>query len=544
MKTRKPTAPKEGQESTSFKSLSIDLGAIRALQVSTNRYRTLFDNAGDAIFVTDLTGRMLDVNRLACEKLGYTRGQLMQMNLAKMTEPDQAEILAGELEDLKHLGQSIFETTIMAFDGTGIPVEANCRVIDFDERPAVLAIARDITERKEAEKERHNLQNQLQQSQKMEAIGTLAGGIAHDFNNILAGIMGYAEIARIRIGEGHEAQESLEHVLRAAERAKYLIRQILAFSRSNTQEDRPIHIGPIVKETLKLLRASLPSTIEIREEIQPKCGIVQADATQIHQVIMNLCTNAAHAMRANGGQLKVSLGNVSLTRQLTNRHELIKGGEYLRLSVSDTGHGIPPDIQDAIFDPYYTTKNKGEGTGLGLSVVQGIIKNHKGVVTLHSEPGRGARFDIYLPRMEMEKDVVEEKPALAKAAHGSAHVLFVDDEANLVDMTAELLKELGYKTTTCMDPTEALALFQKQPDAYDLIITDMTMPKMTGEGLAAEVRRIRPDIPMILCTGFSEQMSEDRALAQGFNAFLLKPFSVNELATEIQRTLIEANPES
>jgi PAS domain S-box-containing protein len=521
MTERKRSAGRDGAASPSFKSLSIDLGTIRALQVSTNRYRTLFDNAGDAIFVSDLEGRMVDVNRVACEKLGYTRGQLMQMDLFKLTESESADLLTDELENLKQIGQSLFETTFKRFNGEDIPIEASCRVIDFDDNPAVLTIARDISERKEAEQEKSSLQSQLRQSQKMEAIGTLAGGIAHDFNNILAGIMGYAEIARIRVGKGHEAQESLEHVLQAAERAKFLVRQILSFSRSNTHEDRPIQLGPIVKETLKLLRASLPSTIEIREEIDPECGIVRADATQIHQVIMNLCTNAAHAMRSSGGRLIVKLSNVSLSETLTNRHELIRGGKYLKLSVSDTGHGIRSDIQDAIFDPYFTTKNKGEGTGLGLSVVQGIIKNHKGVVTLESEPGKGATFEILLPLIKTDEEISQEKPI----------------------PVFELLKELGYQPTTCMNPIEALALFRAHPRAYDLIITDMTMPKMTGDLLAVEIRKIRPDIPMILCTGFSEQMNEDRALALGFNAFLLKPFSINELATEIQRTLKARRPE-
>jgi CheY-like chemotaxis protein len=227
-----------------------------------------------------------------------------------------------------------------------------------------------------------------------------------------------------------------------------------------------------------------------------------------------------------------------MEQSLTNRHEIIRAGDYLKLTVSDTGHGIRPDIQDAIFDPYYTTKNKGEGTGLGLSVVQGIVKNHKGVVTLESEPGRGASFEIYLPLLkDAEEDAQDGASMRNLTTHNNEKILFVDDEANLVDMTRELLKELGYQATTCMDPIEALAMFRANPGAYDMIITDMTMPKMTGDTLAAEVRKIRPTMPIILCTGYSEQMSEDRALALGFSAYLQKPFSITELATEIQRTL-------
>jgi PAS domain S-box-containing protein len=385
--------------------------------------------------------------------------------------------------------------------------------------------------------EHHQLEAQLRQAQKMEAIGTLAGGIAHDFNNILAAMLGYTEMALYKTSSGGVVQRYLQQIFSCITRARDLVKQILTFSRQSEQEERAIRIDIIVKETLKLIRATLPTTIEIQQKItaSPQSSIL-ADPTQIHQVLMNLCTNAAHAMEQTGGILEVSLSSVEFDSGTPAPAGLaLHSGPYLKLSVKDTGHGIDPEIIERIFDPFFTTKQPGEGTGLGLAVVHGIVENHGGAVAVHSEPGQGTTFDVYLPRVEVCP--VEQREGYTPVARGNEHILFVDDERFLADAAQDILETLGYHVETKTSSIEALKAFRADPDRFDLVITDYTMPHMTGVDLSIEMMRIRPEIPVILCTGFSQKTMEQRLRASGIRELIVKPFPLKDLARTVRRVL-------
>ncbi|MBC8457873.1 MAG: response regulator [Deltaproteobacteria bacterium] len=386
----------------------------------------------------------------------------------------------------------------------------------------------------ECTEELANANCQLRQAQKMEAIGTLTGGITHDFNNILAAIIGYTDLAIIDIPDGSKARYNLLEAKKAIRRAKELVNQILTFSRQSEQKLIPVKISIIIKEALKLLRASLPTTIEIHKHIERDTGTIKADPTQVHQVLMNLCTNAGHAMRENGGGiLDVRLRNVSISK----KSEIdLDPGPYVKLTVSDTGHGITPDVLERIFDPFFTTKEKGEGTGLGLSLVHGIVKDHGGTITVESEPEKGTTFHIFFPRIE-EAEKGADKVADEPLPNGQERILFIDDEFALVDIGKQMLEYLGYKVTIKTDSLEALKLFQEQPHEFDLVITDMTMPNMTGEKLAKEFIRIRPDVPIILCTGFCGQNTEENAKEIGIKEFAMKPLMMEDLAKTIRKVL-------
>ncbi len=391
----------------------------------------------------------------------------------------------------------------------------------------------DAHKRLETEKER--LQHQLQQAQKMEAIGTLAGGIAHDFNNILSAILGYTEMILLELEPDHAISGNLKQVVKAGNRAKDLVNQILAFSRQSPQNIRLIKIQPIVKESLGLLRASLPKNIKIESSIESDLGGISADPTQIYQMLMNLCTNAAHAMEKEGDVLRIDLKNVEVGPDDMVPYPDLQPGSYVMLTVEDNGHGIDPSIQDRIFDPYFTTKAPGKGTGMGLSVVHGIVKSHGGAISLTSAPRQGSRFTVLFPRLERETISLDEedKPML----RGEGNILFVDDEEFLVDLAQQMLKRLGYEVTACTDPVDALTLFRENPKPFDLVITDLTMPKMSGEQLVRELTAIRSEIPFILCTGFSQHMTREKMRQIGVNEFLRKPLVIRDLAEAIARVL-------
>ncbi len=398
-----------------------------------------------------------------------------------------------------------------------------------------LAMVEDITEVKMAEENRQRLESQLRQAQKMEAIGTLAGGIAHDFNNILGAIIGYSEMAIFDTEKGSMVYNNIEQVLKAGHRAKDLVKQILAFSRKSEQDKKIILITPIIKEVLKLLRASLPTTIEIRQHIDPSLGAIFADPTQIHQVMMNLGTNSAHAMENTGGLLEVRASNVDLDDDAASLYSGVVPGRYIRLAVSDTGHGIDSETLERIFDPYFTTKTKDKGTGMGLAVVHGIVKGHNGGLKINSKPGRGTSFEILFPRTasEMQFDRIE----MNSLPTGNEHILFIDDEETLIDLGENMLTKLGYQVTTHTSSIEAIEAFKDSPDKFDLIISDMTMPNMTGDMLANEINKIRPDIPIIICTGFSEQLSEKKINTLDIKGLLMKPLTISELAKTVRRVL-------
>jgi nitrogen-specific signal transduction histidine kinase/CheY-like chemotaxis protein len=403
-----------------------------------------------------------------------------------------------------------------------------------DGRLVRLQIATDISRIKDLEKESLRIQAQLQQAQKMEAIGTLAGGIAHDFNNILSAVIGYTEIVLSDIAKGTSQHRNLQEVLKAGNRARDLVNQILMFSRQTEKELKPVQINQIVIETLKLLRASLPTTIRIEPELRSNSTVL-ADPTQIHQVMMNLCTNAAHAMREKGGHLKIELADTDLDGAFVEQHPYLSAGTYIKLRVSDTGHGMEPKIADRIFDPFFTTKERGEGTGMGLAVVLGIVKSHGGSITVASTPEEGSSFDVFLPVIQRDADT--EARAKIIMPTGTEKVLFVDDEKALVDLGFQILKRLGYEVTTRTSSVEALELFLAQPDKFDLVITDTTMPNMTGDVLAAKLMEIRADIPVILCTGYSERISKEKAHQIGIKEFVLKPIIMSDMALTVRKVL-------
>ncbi len=392
----------------------------------------------------------------------------------------------------------------------------------------------DITERKQGEEKYQRLQDQLQQAQKMEAIGTLAGGIAHDFNNILGAILGYAEMAKEDCLSGSVNPSDLEQVIQAGNRARDLVKQILAFSRQSEAEKTPVRPAPIIKESIKLLRSSLPATIDIQQDMDPDTALVMADATQFHQIIMNLCTNAYHAMEETGGTLSISLKNKNFNQQDLASVPEIRVGQFVQLSIRDSGAGITPGIRERIFDPYFTTKATGKGTGMGLAIVHGIVKSYGGFITCNSWIGEGTVFEINLPAV-LEQPVPEQEIDMIPA--GTERILFVDDEEMLIRMGQTMLERLGYTVTVKKSSFEALTTFINQPEAFDLVITDQTMPGMTGFDLARRMLQIQPRLPIILCTGYSNQVSEEKAKASGIKGFILKPLVRNDFAALIRKVL-------
>ena len=382
-------------------------------------------------------------------------------------------------------------------------------------------------------------ERQLQQVLKIQAIGTLAGGIAHDFNNILFPIVGYTELTMDEVPDDSVAHNNLEEILKAANRAKDLVQQILTFSRQSGQERKPVNVESVIVEALKLLRASIPASINIIHKIDDDCHPVMGDATQIHQVIINLCTNAYQAMQDKGGTLEVKLSEVDVAYDETVEKIGMQPGRHLQLLVIDEGCGMDAAQLDRIFEPYYTTKEQGKGTGLGLSVIHGIVKNHRGDITVNSSPGIGTTFKVYLPIIE-DGDITAEFEPTNEAAKGNERILLIDDEEQIVSMEQKMLENLGYEVTARTDSTEALREFSEKPQNFDLVITDMTMPHITGDELAQKLLDIKPDIPVILCTGFNEDITEEKALAMGIQKFVMKPVIKNDLASTI-RTVLDHN---
>ncbi len=392
------------------------------------------------------------------------------------------------------------------------------------------------TETTRKEDEIDYLEKQLRQTQKLEAIGTLAGGIAHDFNNILGAIMGYTQLAALDLPANSEPERHLQEVLAASLRAKELVQQILTFSRQTEHEYQPIELAPAIHEVLKLLRASLPSTIELRQHISRQAMFVRSNQTQMHQVLMNLCTNAAHAMRMVGGILEVCAEPVQVDAAVANQDQAWQPGPYICLSVRDTGHGISPENLEHLFEPFYTTKGIREGTGMGLAVVHSIVTGHGGFINVESKLGQGTTFTIYLPRTaEVPKS--ETSPDIP-LYQGQGRILFVDDEQSLVRLGCAILTRLGYEAIPHTRSHEALEAFRAAPQDYDLVITDQTMPRMTGVALSRELRLIRPDIPIVLCTGLSHEVNEESARRMGIDAFLMKPLTMQEVSTTVQKVLL------
>jgi PAS domain S-box-containing protein len=503
----------------------------------------------DVVWMANLDFALTYISPSVKKILGFTPEERIRQTPAEMMTAETLfnafNILNRELEREHEEGVDPERTVKVEMDfyhknGSIVRMESVMSAIrDHDGTiTGIHGVSRDITERKQAEEEKKKLEAQLTQVQKLESIGTLAGGIAHDFNNILAAIIGYTELAMNDISEPTKAWGELKEVRKAGDRAKSLVSQILAFSRQTETKHSPLTLQPIIKESIKMMRSVIPTTIEIRQNLVDS-GLVMSDPTQINQIVMNLCTNAVHAMDWTGGVLEVSLKRVSINGDAKTPDLDLPPGRYVKLSVSDTGQGMTPEVMARIFDPYFTTKEVGRGTGLGLSVVHGIVKSHGGVITCRSTYGEGSVFDIYLPEIDTKDESSNPHLERVLLPIGTESILFVDDEPVLIELAKKMIENLGYTVLTRTSSIEALELFRNNPSKFDLVITDMTMPAMTGDKLAQRMMEIRQDIPIILCTGYSEYITEERAKRIGIREFVMKPLVVKELSKTIRKVLDE-----
>ncbi len=506
-----------------------------ALRKSEEHFRKFYNNSLIGFFRSRISdGLFIEINNIGASILGLSPDEI----IGKIHTADLYKNKDHRLELLKKLENEgevhNYDVDYKLIDGREVTLSTSLKI--YQEENYIEGVFLDNTKRKKTEEEKNKLEEQLIQAQKMEAIGTLAGGIAHDFNNILGVIMGYTGMALDDLSDLKVVIKYLNRVMSASDRAKDMVKQILAFSRKSDQIMGSVNIGKVIKETISFLRSSIPTTIEIKSDIEEGLGLVSGNATQINQVIMNLGTNAAHAMKDNGGLLTVNLKEVKLESEDSTILDL-EPGIYQQLIISDTGCGMSKKLIERIFEPYFTTKKKGEGTGMGLSVIYGIINNHKGKINVYSEPEKGTVFNVYFPVLETVK-IESINISHENIERGNnERVLFVDDEVFLAELGIQMLKTLGYRAENRTSSIEALEAFKSNPDKYDLIITDMTMPNMTGVQLAAEIQRIKPDFPIILCTGFSSNISEENFKNSGIRALVMKPVVKSQLAKIVKEVL-------
>lgn len=510
--------------------------ASESILIQKTYMEELFNSSPDAITILDNNDRVLRINHEFIQLFGYSEEEALGRYINDLIVPGEFKDEASGLTNRIAAHQEIIdvETIRQSSRGTRIHVSIRAKPIFLgSDQLAVYAIYRDISSRKWTEEENRRLEEQLRQAQKMEAIGNLAGGIAHDFNNVLAVIMGYTELAYDRLAEGTPIKNNLKNVLTSAEKAKDLVKQILAFSRKDERKRVPISLAEVLRESLQLLRPMIPSFIEIHTTIPDDLLPVLANSTQIHQVIMNICTNAAHSMKGNG-VLNISLREVELDTQGIGKRSLIPG-KYQIMTFSDTGCGIKPEFLERVFEPYFTTKSMNEGTGMGLAVVHGIVTSHGGDITVYSKLAKGTTFNVYLPVTDEAMLTGVEKTTPVR--EGAGRILLVDDDPGLVEMSKLMLESLGYYVVAHTNSQSALETFRTGPDLFDIVITDQTMPLMTGQKLGAMIKEIRPNIPILLCTGFSENINEDNFKEQGIDAFMMKPIIRNELSQTVHNLL-------
>jgi PAS domain S-box-containing protein len=510
-----------------------DITARRQAEEDRSRLMTAIEHTVEGITITDADGIIEYLNPAFETITGYSHDDIIGREADVVLAGRHDETFHKPLQETMSSGVSWSGHLIRKRRGDDASYDVELTITPVYDIAGTIAhyvsVERDVTREVKLERE-------LRQSQKMEALGTLAGGIAHDFNNILMPITLNTELALRTTGEPAKTSENLRYVLDAAQRGRELVKQIIAFSRRKEQKREPVRIAPVIREALKLLKASLPATIEMRENTDDKpSDVVLADPTQIHQVLINLCTNAAHAMRKGGGVLNVSLASIEVDQNTASSHADLKPGPYLRMTVSDTGEGMNREIMERIFEPFFTTKERSEGTGMGLSVVHGIVRNHRGAITVYSELGRGSAFNIFFPRMEVSLE--RESISPLDIPTGEERILLVDDEEPVLRSERTMLESLGYKVIAVDKSNEALNLFRAHPSEFDLVITDQTMPIMTGSELTRKLMQLRRDIPIILCTGFSEAVDEHKARAEGIREFVMKPFTTKEMAESIRRVL-------
>lgn len=514
----------------------------RSLRENKTTLHQILNTVPQSIFWKDLDSVYLGCNQVFAKAVGFADPNQIKGKTDFDLPWPREEAEAYRADDLEVIQKNLLKRHIIEplqqADGSRLWIDTSkLPLLDESGKPfGVVGVYEDITERIRAEEQREEMETRLRQSQKMEAIGTLAGGIAHDFNNLLQVIFAYTELA-LAENDPQERQQELRQVRLGAERARELVQQILTFSRRTEEEKQPLQISSVIKEALKMLRSSIPSTIRIKQEIASP-GVVLADPTMIHQVIMNLCTNGYHAMRDTGGVLSVSLTEIEIKPHDDEGDEL-GPGQYLKLAVSDTGVGISPEIRDKIFEPYFTTKKTGEGTGLGLAVVHGIIKNHRGHIAMQSVPGVGTTFSVYLPLLDKPAAEPQIKNTTENLLGQGEQILFVDDEAQIREFANRLLTNHGYRVKTLANGLQAWEEFKKIPHQYDLVITDLTMPHLTGIDLTRKILEVRSNMPIILCTGQDDQVNREKALTQGACDYLSKPVGNHDFLTAIRRALAD-----
>jgi signal transduction histidine kinase/DNA-binding response OmpR family regulator len=523
--------------------------AEEQVRESERLLRSALDALSAHIAIIDASGRVLATNKAWREFTETYGAHAMRCNenmncfdfqinfqFDNCKDAGYADAFAGGIRTVLDNSKDLFEMEYPLNRGALGKFWFHGRVTPFpgDGERRVVVAHENITVRKRAIEEKIRMAAQLRHSYKMEAIGTLAGGIAHDFNNILSSVIGFTELSLMDVNKGGLLESNLQEVYRAGLRARDLVKQILTFARKDESHVQPTQVGTIAKEAVKLIRSIIPTSIEIRLQVDSE-ALVMADPTQIHQIFMNLFTNAAQAMEADGGELTVHIATTRRDRSLGSTHTSFMPGEFLRITVADTGVGIAQDKLEKIFDPYYTTKGRGEGTGLGLSVVHGIVQACNGEIAVESEAGRGTTFTIFLP-VSAQKAIAA-TPMPCKLPLGTERILFVDDERPIADMSRQRLSLLGYRVTVAHSSLEALDRLTAGPEDFDLIITDMTMPQMSGDRLAMEAKKINPKVTIILCTGYSKKISPAKAAAIGIDAFLMKPVAADEMAATIRKVL-------
>lgn len=501
----------------------------RDLYDAKEEWERTFDAIGDMVTIQDADMNLVKVNKTTCEEFNLPPEELVGKRCYDLFH-DRDEPCEGCREVLsdKSSKSTVFEVYHPKLNKTFMVSRASI-YNEEDEFAGAVHIARDITKQKQ-------LEEQLQRSQKMEAVGTLAGGIAHDFNNILAAILGFTDLALLAPKEDAKVKEYLLSIKKSGKRARDLVSQILAFSRQAQVEKEVIEVAPLIKESLKLLKSVFPATIEIEQNIESSAGTIMADPTQIHQIVMNLCTNASHAMEADGGILTVELSREEIPEQLVIGTQTLEKGSYVKLTVRDTGHGIDEAVQERIFEPFFTTKEKAEGTGMGLAVVYGILEESGGAIAVQSSLGKGTQFELFFPVINGQPST-KDSGIIPDLKKGEGHILFVDDEEDLVEMGEKVLGFLGYTVTSYTSSKEALEFFRTHADSIDLVITDQTMPGMTGLEFSKRLLEIRKGMPIILCTGYSAVVSEDTAKQAGVREFVMKPLSVHQLSDTVYKVL-------
>lgn len=510
--------------------------AEKKLKESEKKFRTLAEYAPDMILIWNRKGKIVQVNKQTCWKLDFEEEDLIGNGIFNVC-PNLEEKIDGlnlwNFESGEH--STSFVTEMLTKDDDTIPVELKIGAINLDEEKYLMTYGRDISDRIENELKKEELEKQLRQAQKMEAIGTLAGGIAHDFNNMLTPILGYSDLLKNEFKPGSFSYKGLLEVQKAASRAADLVKQILTFSRQKEKKREIIYLYTILKEAVKLLRGSIPPTIKISTSIDEDCSPISADPTQMHQVIMNICTNSYQAFNGKDGEIDIRLEEVKIDSEKINEFVTIQKGKYNKIMFKDTGCGMDAQTLEHIFEPYFTTKEKGKGTGLGLATVHGIIKNHNGYIFCDSELNVGTTFTIYLPIPEKFDQKAEDKLDEPLDVTGTERLLIVDDELNVLTMLEKGLEILGYKVSAFKKSKTALTNFEKNPDQYDIAILDQIMPVMTGLDMAKKIKKIRPDLPIILHTGYSDMISEkERNLIR---MFIMKPIRINDIAQGIRNIL-------